>query len=345
MPTKQITRTRGDTYRIGLTFKESDGSLIDLSGGTITLTVNEENAPDDTANELFQSVGVDGDLTNGYAHFPLTADNADHLGRFYYDIEFIDSSGKKRTLLEGEYIVEQDITKSDETFEWTRTDSYSDGTQFTPTDASVDWLVCSMTFPEWGSTGSLTEITNETRDTRKVIRSMVKAQTAYTHVMWHLWGPPAPRKYIFQGGWEWRVTGYINKAMLTMYISPGDLLSYVQMGVDTRDGTVDLVANAYMLDAANGGITANDYAPPSTSGWTVAGWYEVALRVDEDRMVWCTIHPEGEDDDFGLVFSATDIEPVTILRGMCIPALRTARVIPEDAASVFDLWKYEWRRL
>ncbi|MGB0749059.1 MAG: hypothetical protein ACPGO3_09960 [Magnetospiraceae bacterium] len=107
-----IERYRGDTVAVSFTFTESDGSAIDLTGGSLLLTVNSEKGPTDTANQLWQIVGTLTDATTGKAEFTPSAVQADLEPKtYYYDIQFTDSAGAIRTMALGKFVVTQDITK------------------------------------------------------------------------------------------------------------------------------------------------------------------------------------------------------------------------------------------
>lgn len=105
-----ISRYRGDTHPIYLEI-EDEGEALDISGYSFKLTVNSERNPTDTSNQLFS---VDGTVVNGpggLAKFVLSTDQADNVGRFYFDIQQTDTGGADRTIVRGDYISKQDITK------------------------------------------------------------------------------------------------------------------------------------------------------------------------------------------------------------------------------------------
>jgi hypothetical protein len=326
--TLPIDRSRGDTYRIGLTFKESDGSLIDLSGGTITLTVNEENAPDDTANELFQSVGVDGDLTNGYAHFPLTADDADHLGRFYYDIEFIDANGKKRTLLEGEYLVSQDITKSDEEYIWTPDASLSDGSDYS-SDGSDEW---------WLTTHFASDnLIKHTRDTLPVLRwemdtaennSSIRTVVAY--------GPSFPRTGVWWRGWEFEILAYLNKAALGILLVTPGWWDNLELRLDNRTG-----GDPSVLIGSRIGADWDYPAGPSTTGWG-SDWFRMAARITENGDLFVRTWVEGGTEGSWIAVNAGNQWVAGVPFAVEIGALYDN---PTSGDAYCDLAEYIWRRL
>ena len=82
-----ISRERGDTYPVAMTMTNPDGTAMDLTDKQVLLTVNTEEDPEDTTNQVFQIVGTITDAEAGKVEFPLTADQADNVGAFFYDVE------------------------------------------------------------------------------------------------------------------------------------------------------------------------------------------------------------------------------------------------------------------
>ncbi len=106
-----ISRTRGDTYRIRRTVKVS-GVVVDITDWTFKLTINKVAKPADETDQVAQIAGVIIDAPNGVVDFtPLEAD-VETAGSFFFDIEAIDSGGAKTTPDRGQFILTQDITKT-----------------------------------------------------------------------------------------------------------------------------------------------------------------------------------------------------------------------------------------
>lgn len=104
-----ITRSRGDTYPIEILVTADDVAL-DISSCTFTLTVDPNKNPvDATDNVIVLTGSLPGDT--GRVDFPLTDEQADNLGKYYYDIQMIDASGLIRTIAKDRFIWVQDITK------------------------------------------------------------------------------------------------------------------------------------------------------------------------------------------------------------------------------------------
>jgi len=85
--TLSLSRTRGDTWPIRMTFTNPDGTPMDLTNKQVILTANTEENPIDTTNQVFQIVGTITDAEAGKVEFPLSPDQADNVGTFYFDVE------------------------------------------------------------------------------------------------------------------------------------------------------------------------------------------------------------------------------------------------------------------
>jgi hypothetical protein len=108
-----ITRKRGDTYADEFVLKSKKTQLpLDITGCSFLLTVDPTAAPVDASANLYQLTGVIvGAGTDGRVSFAPNDSQANQLGKFFYDVQMIDASGKKRTVDSGKYIYTQDITK------------------------------------------------------------------------------------------------------------------------------------------------------------------------------------------------------------------------------------------
>lgn len=108
----KITRTRGDTYadQFKVTLKLS-GQPADLTGCSFLMTLNSNSSPDTNTAPAYQLVGVVSDPATGIIEFAPTAEQADQVGTFYFDIQMTDANGKIRTLMLDTYTYTQDITK------------------------------------------------------------------------------------------------------------------------------------------------------------------------------------------------------------------------------------------
>lgn len=107
-----ITRYRGDTASDIINVTDANGDAIDVTGYTFYLTVNTERNPTDDSNQLFQITGtIVGSPINTVFFTPSSVQADQTPGRYYYDIQMEDSSGRIKTLQKGTYKFLQDITK------------------------------------------------------------------------------------------------------------------------------------------------------------------------------------------------------------------------------------------
>lgn len=107
-----LCRRRGDTFADEFTLADSNGAAIDITGFSFLLTVDPSEAPADAMDNLFQLSGVITDGPNGVVEFAPTAMQADQTpGTYFYDIQQTNGGGVIRTIIRGEYVIEQDITK------------------------------------------------------------------------------------------------------------------------------------------------------------------------------------------------------------------------------------------
>jgi hypothetical protein len=108
----KIERRRGDTYPDVITVKNRrTGSAVNTTGCTFKLTVDSRSAPTDNSTQLYQITGSVDAPASGEVKFAPTAEQANLVGTFYYDIEMIDSYNQIITLDSDLYIYHQDITK------------------------------------------------------------------------------------------------------------------------------------------------------------------------------------------------------------------------------------------
>lgn len=108
---------RGDTAPFTIVFKKN-GQPVDLTGFTsIVLTVNTEENPTTTTNEVEQFAGtLSGTPTDGTVAFAppsqIASDALPILEEAFYDVQWVTSAADKQTPIKGKFQIEQDIGKS-----------------------------------------------------------------------------------------------------------------------------------------------------------------------------------------------------------------------------------------
>ena len=102
--------TRGDSGRLDVVVKQTDGDPFDLTGCSLFLTVKTALTVADGSATIAKTVTVHDDAAAGESHFDiLTTDNA-AAGTYYYDVQLKDATGKIYTLFGGIWRVLADVT-------------------------------------------------------------------------------------------------------------------------------------------------------------------------------------------------------------------------------------------
>ena len=107
---------RNDTVGIKMKFRNKATLLpIDLTGKTLTLTVDPNENPSSNAENLMQLTGVIfGAATDGVAIFtPAGTDSDFSPGNYFFDVSMENTAGglERQTLTKDEFEHRQDITK------------------------------------------------------------------------------------------------------------------------------------------------------------------------------------------------------------------------------------------
>lgn len=106
-----IKRFRGDTTPITGTVKLNDLPL-DVTGCAFVLTADPSRVPIDATNNLFALTGALVTPLTGAIKFPITAAQANQApGIYYFDIQLVDGTGNKQTVVLDKLIFKQDISK------------------------------------------------------------------------------------------------------------------------------------------------------------------------------------------------------------------------------------------
>ena len=98
-----LSRVRGDTYPIFLTFKDKEGNPVDITGSVIQLGVK------DSSGNLVTVPGDIVDAPNGKAQIVFTDQSVANVGNFTYDIQMITAEGYKITVASGTLRLSPDV--------------------------------------------------------------------------------------------------------------------------------------------------------------------------------------------------------------------------------------------
>jgi C4-dicarboxylate transporter len=105
---------RGDTYNMPITFKNDDGSVVNLTGTTIFFTVKPKgnSKSDDTDAVISKTITVHTDPTAGKSMLVLaSSDTAIPNGEYAFDFQLKTLGGDIHSTAKGAFIVQNDITK------------------------------------------------------------------------------------------------------------------------------------------------------------------------------------------------------------------------------------------
>lgn len=107
-----LCRRRGDSFADQFTLKDASGTAINITGFSFTLTVDPSSEPSDALNNLFALTGTITDAPGGVVEFAPTPVQSDVTPQtYFYDIQQTDGGGAIRTIVTGQYVITQDITK------------------------------------------------------------------------------------------------------------------------------------------------------------------------------------------------------------------------------------------
>lgn len=112
--TTDIQIVRGDDEAIELEFTdELTSAAVDLTGSTIMFTVRASKSDTDDDNALIQKdVTTHSDPTSGKTTINLLKTDTDvATGDYYYDVQYVDTENKVKTLVIGKISIVQDVTK------------------------------------------------------------------------------------------------------------------------------------------------------------------------------------------------------------------------------------------
>ncbi|MGB5811736.1 MAG: hypothetical protein WBG86_14460 [Polyangiales bacterium] len=107
----EVCVVRGDSTPFSFTLQTTAAVAIPITGWSFLLTVNRQEDPTDTADQLFQLTGLVTDGPNGVFQFSPLTTTFTVVGEFFADIQATDASANVRTLGKGKFTIEQDITK------------------------------------------------------------------------------------------------------------------------------------------------------------------------------------------------------------------------------------------
>lgn len=103
----EVFRLTTKSYK--LTFTDN-GTVIDITGWTIYLTVKEKITDTDDDAKITKDVTTHSDPTNGITYITLTTTDSDRLGSLYYDVKFKDDDDNIGILFYGRMTFKKPVT-------------------------------------------------------------------------------------------------------------------------------------------------------------------------------------------------------------------------------------------
>ena len=107
----KLSIIRGDDVTIPVTFKDSDGDPINLTGSTVFFTVKNEKSDADDDAVISKSITSHTTPASGITQVVLTNEDTDvDPGSYFWDLQIKDSAGKIQSTQAAQFEVIQDIT-------------------------------------------------------------------------------------------------------------------------------------------------------------------------------------------------------------------------------------------
>lgn len=112
-PSLDLCFTRGDTLRWTFQILADDGTTpVDVTGFSFRLAVDPSPEPADATAQLFVLTGAILTPASGIVAFEMSPAQANQLpGIYFYDLEMTDAGTRVRTILKGQFRIDQDVTK------------------------------------------------------------------------------------------------------------------------------------------------------------------------------------------------------------------------------------------
>ena len=106
-----IVMVRGDTYALNFTHQDAAGAAVDITGWTLTMTVDPSDAPADATANLFSVTGsIVTALDGTFTMTPSAVNTAQTPGVYYHDIQAT-VGATIETIAAGKFTICQDVTK------------------------------------------------------------------------------------------------------------------------------------------------------------------------------------------------------------------------------------------
>ena len=110
MDTKNLSCVRNDNKTWLLTFKDENGTAVDITGWTVFFTCKNSREDVDADALISYDITSHTDPTNGQTKIELTTTDTARLGSYPYDIQIKKTDGKITTVVTGDLSFVEDVT-------------------------------------------------------------------------------------------------------------------------------------------------------------------------------------------------------------------------------------------
>lgn len=111
VPIANLRAVQGDTFVRTISFVDSAGAAIDITGWTVFFTAKDVLAEADGSAEISETITSHTDAANGLTQISVAAASMANLkGDYFFDIQIKKASGVITTILKGKLLVEEHVT-------------------------------------------------------------------------------------------------------------------------------------------------------------------------------------------------------------------------------------------
>jgi hypothetical protein len=109
----QISIDQGATYSLALTYKDSNGTAINLTGYTAAMQIRTSYESSSTVVSLTSSSGIVITAATGLLTINITSNQTAALtpGTYVYDLEITSGAGVVTRLIQGSVMVSAEVTR------------------------------------------------------------------------------------------------------------------------------------------------------------------------------------------------------------------------------------------
>lgn len=116
MSGSDIETYRGDDLKLVVSFAQEDGTVYDLTGATLFLTIKKSISDTDAEAIYRDTITSFDDPTSGSQDIVIPNTTTDNfvITSYVYDIQLKESDGSIKTVIKGKILVDLDVTRRTE---------------------------------------------------------------------------------------------------------------------------------------------------------------------------------------------------------------------------------------